>query len=62
MLKASRLPTVCPFTAEAMAKIALSDKKRKGDSITLVLPERVGQSRLHAIPAADLAAFFAKGL
>lgn len=62
MLKAYRLPTVCPYTAEALAGVALSDKKRKGDGITLVLPERMGASRLYGMPAAELAAFFAKGL
>ena len=62
MLKAYRLPTVCPYGAEALAKVALSDKKRKGDSITLVLPDRVGNSRLHSIPADGLADFFRGGL
>jgi 3-dehydroquinate synthase len=62
MLKAYALPTKCPFTAEAMAKVALSDKKRKGDRITLVLPARVGESRLHDVCAAALTEFFEKGL
>lgn len=62
MLKSYHLPTVCPYSAEAMAQVALSDKKRKGDGITLVLPERVGYSRLHNVPAATLTDFFAKGL
>ena len=62
MLKAYALPTKCPFPAEAMAKVALSDKKRKGDRITLVLPARVGESRLHDVRAAALTEFFEKGL
>ena len=61
MLNAYRLPTKCPFTAEQLASVALSDKKRKGDSITLVLPTRVGESRLHAVQADTLATFFAGG-
>ena len=62
MLKAYHLPTDCPFGAEELAKVALSDKKRKGGSITLVLPERVGSSRLHTLPADKLADFFEGGL
>ena len=62
MLKAYHLPTVCPFDAAALAQVALSDKKRKGNSITLVLPSSVGNSRLHTISADTLADFFAGGL
>jgi 3-dehydroquinate synthase len=62
MLNAYRLPTKCPFDAKQLAEVALSDKKRKGDKITLVLPTRVGESRLHTVPADTLAAFFAGGL
>lgn len=62
MLKSYHLPTECPFGAEALARVALSDKKRKGSSITLVLPERVGSSRLHTVPADTLTDFFAGGL
>ena len=62
MLKAYHLPTECKSGAKELAKVALSDKKRKGDSITLVLPERIGSSRLYPVPADTLAAFFKGGL
>ena len=62
MLKAYRLPTACPYGADALAKVALSDKKRKGGSITLVLPEKVGNSRLYSVPADTLCEFFKGGL
>ena len=62
MLKAYHLPTVCPFEASELARVALSDKKRKGGSITLVLPERIGSSRLHTVSADALPEFFAGGL
>ncbi|MBE6703354.1 MAG: 3-dehydroquinate synthase [Ruminococcaceae bacterium] len=62
MLKAYHLPTACPYGAEALAKAALSDKKRKGGSITLVLPDKIGSSRLYPLAADALAAFFAGGL
>ena len=62
MLTAYGLPTVCPFAAAQLAQIALSDKKRKGGSITLVLPDKVGNSRLHPVSADSLTAFFEGGL
>ncbi len=62
VLNAYRLPTKCPYDAKKLAAVALSDKKRKGGSITLVLPRRVGESRLHTVPADTLADFFKGGL
>ena len=62
LLRAYHLPVDCPFTAKELVRIALSDKKRKGNSITLVLPLRVGKSRLHRISADELLDFFAAGL
>lgn len=56
------LPTVCPYGADALAKMALSDKKRAGDLMTLVVPYAIGDCRLCRVAAADLAAWFAKGL
>ena len=62
LLKAYHLPTVCPYSAEELACVALSDKKRKGDSLTLVLPERIGKSRRYRIAVDELADFLAAGL
>ncbi|MBO5355613.1 MAG: 3-dehydroquinate synthase [Clostridia bacterium] len=62
MLKAYHLPTECPYGADALAKVALSDKKRKGGSITLVLPDKIGNSRLYPVPADTLCEFFKGGL
>ena len=62
MLKAYHLPTTCSYGADALAKVALSDKKRKGGSITLVLPDKIGSSRLYPVPADTLSAFFKDGL
>ena len=62
MLKAYRLPTECPFGAKQLATLAMSDKKRAGNTITLVLPKTLGESVLHPIQANELEAFFAKGL
>ena len=53
-LKANGLPTRCDFGAQALARAALSDKKRSGDHITLVLPEAVGKCVRKKIPVIDL--------
>ena len=56
------LPVSCDFGADELAEAALSDKKRAGASITLVVPYAIGDSRLCKIPAADVGSWFAKGL
>ncbi|MBE6594852.1 MAG: 3-dehydroquinate synthase [Ruminococcaceae bacterium] len=61
MLQRYHLPTECPFDADAMAEAALSDKKRRGGEITLVLPRKLGESVLVPTPVEELAAFFAAG-
>ena len=61
MLKRYNLQTVCPFSAALLAEAALSDKKRRGDAITLVLPTALGESVLYKVPTSELAALFLKG-
>ena len=58
--KACGLPTESPYPAADLCRAALSDKKRRGDKITLVLPERIGRCRLETADVADLPALFAK--
>ena len=55
LLQAQGLPVATRFTAVQVAEAALHDKKRRGDLLTLVLPERRGRCRLVPVPAADLA-------
>lgn len=62
MLKDYNLPTECPFSADSLAEIALSDKKRKGDKIDLIVPFGIGDSQIYSINVDSLEAFFAKGL
>lgn len=45
-LEANHLPISAPYTAEQLCKVALSDKKRAGDSITFVLPKAIGRCEL----------------
>ncbi len=62
VLQAYGLPVKAPYTAAELAAAALADKKRKGNAITLVVPEKMGRCVLHRIPVEKLADFFALGL
>ena len=62
LLKALGLPTECPYSAEELTAVALADKKRAGDKLTLVLPFGIGDSRLYPIPVDELSSLIEKGL
>lgn len=61
-MAANGLPTHCPYPASDLAQAALSDKKRAGGGITLVLPEAVGRCVLKKVPVAELPAWFGRAL
>ena len=56
------LPTGTDFSAEALAEAALADKKRSGDTITVVIPRSIGSCELKKIPVADLPPLIRAGL
>lgn len=56
------LPTHTTFSAEMLAQAALSDKKRQGDTITLVVPLDIGRCELRTVPMSDLEAILRAGL
>ncbi len=62
LLSTQGLPTECAFSVEALTEIALADKKRAGDFITLVVPRKIGVCELIKIPAEELSLWIAKGL
>lgn len=62
LLEQCGLPRKSPYTAEELYNVALSDKKRSGDSITLVLPKREGECVLEKIKADELLEFIKKGI
>ena len=62
MLMAAGLPTECNFSAEELFEAATSDKKRAGESISLVIPYSIGDSRLLKIKITELYEFIEKGL
>ena len=53
-LSALHLPTAAEYSPEALAEAALSDKKRAGDSITIVVPEKIGRCALKRLPVTEL--------
>ena len=53
-LERNGLPTSTVCTAAQLSDAALSDKKRTGGTLTLVLPEKIGRCRLHPVPVAQL--------
>ncbi|MBQ9951966.1 MAG: 3-dehydroquinate synthase [Clostridia bacterium] len=56
------LPVLSPYPAGQLAQAALNDKKRRGDSITLVLPEAIGKCRLEKTDVAQLEDAFRRGM
>ncbi len=62
VLKRFCLPISTEFTADVLANGALSDKKRFGQSVNLVLPKRIGECFLHKTPVSELESFFKAGL
>ena len=61
-LRAFGLPTETEFSAEELAEAALADKKRSGDTLTLVIPERIGKPILKKIPVGELPTVIKAGL
>lgn len=62
ILKKNNLPAECGFNAEALYKIILSDKKRAKDTLTIVVPKRIGECVLMKMPVGELLGFIKKGL
>lgn len=56
------LPTDQSFPADLLAKAALSDKKRQGNSITLAVPHKIGRCTLETYPVAELEKIIEAGL
>ena len=61
LLEKFSLPAVPVFTPEEITSVALSDKKRSGSKITLVVPEKAGKCILAKIPVDLLSDFISEG-
>lgn len=55
-------PLTCPFTPAELASAALHDKKRRGDTLTLVIPESPGKCVLKTVAVGKLEEFIAAGM
>mgnify|MGYP004652795619 FL=1 len=49
ILKKYRFDTKCPITSEELYDAALSDKKRSGDKINLILPKSIGNAVIYTV-------------
>lgn len=54
LLKQYDLPMDAQYSAEQIAEAALMDKKRGGDTITLIMPRGIGDCILYPVPVRDL--------
>lgn len=62
LLNRYSLPTKTEESAESILSVAIGDKKRKGDRVTLVLPEGVGCVRREAFTLDALLSYIKEGL
>lgn len=52
------LPNAVLATTEELIRAMRSDKKRRGDEITLILPRRLGECHAETVPISDLEKYF----
>ena len=62
LLERFGLPTRTELPPHALANAALHDKKRRGDTVTLVMPERIGHCVLREVAAGKLEEIFQRCL
>lgn len=61
LLERYHLPVSTEYLTQSLYEKTLSDKKRSGDTITLVLPTDWGKSQLRQVPVGELAAWIERG-
>lgn len=62
LLEAFGLPIATEFSAEALAQAALSDKKRSGSTVNLIIPKAIGDCTIVPTPIEKLKTFIEEGL
>lgn len=62
VLRGYGIDTSCPYNAYELAKVALKDKKRKGNLITLIIPLEIGECAAIDMEIDKLEEFFELGL
>ena len=56
------LPVSTDYDADTLASYALSDKKRSGDSVSLIIPREIGFCQVVPTPVSQLVSFIKAGL
>lgn len=62
LLNQFSLPTCTDYSAEELYSIALSDKKRAGGTVNLIIPTELGQCSVLPTPVEELKSFIQAGL
>lgn len=62
ILKRFGLPTTTEFDAQTLYRCALSDKKRGGSMVNLIIPRRVGKCEIVPTPVEGILTFIEEGL
>ena len=62
IIKQFHLPTTTEFTANQLYNCALSDKKRAGGTVNLIIPNTIGDCSIVPIPVDNLESFIEEGL
>ncbi len=61
LLQKLSLPACSPFSMEDLSAAMLSDKKRNGDHISLIVPREIGRCEAYTIPVNQVTAFLLAG-
>lgn len=62
LLEAFGLPVTCDFDAQALMACALSDKKRAGGTVNLIIPREIGQCDICPVSIDSILSFIEAGL
>lgn len=62
LLKTFRLPTETQYSADDLYTYTLSDKKRCGNSLQLIIPREIGRCEIRSMPISQLKSFIEAGL
>lgn len=62
VLKKFKLPTSTDFSAKELFNCALSDKKRTGGTVNLIIPREIGHCEIIPTPVENLESFIEEGL
>lgn len=62
ILKKFNLPCSTGFTAQQLFMNALSDKKRSGKSVNLIVPEAIGNCKIYPVQVSELQSFIEAGM